>query len=169
MVSRKQHHALPRRVTRAAFILTLVGAAGFGQQTQKKFYADDPLLAEPAPRPVHRAEKLKIDELYDYLENSYATPRREARLARAGAHGARDVNTLGEVPDSAWYTRRHYYTHMSIEELKRGPGNTTPPSHNGPWRVISAKSDGVMPGFVIEDQQKNRYVLKFDPPRCPEL
>lgn len=58
---------------------------------------------------------------------------------------------------------------MPIAELQRGPGNSTPPGPNRSWRITSAKSDGITPGFVIEDAQKNRYVLKFDPPRYPEL
>ena len=37
------------------------------------------------------------------------------------------------------------------------------------WSVISAKTDGVTPGFVVEDAHKNRYVLKLDPPDYPEL
>jgi hypothetical protein len=56
---------------------------------------------------------------------------------------------------------------MTIQELQRGPGNSTPPT--GAWRIISAKTDGLMPGFVIEDIRKNRYVVKFDPPQYPEL
>jgi hypothetical protein len=35
--------------------------------------------------------------------------------------------------------------------------------------VISAKTDGVTPGFKIEDVHGNRYLLKFDPPDHPEL
>ena len=35
--------------------------------------------------------------------------------------------------------------------------------------MTSAKRDGVTPGFVIEDQQKNKYLLKFDPPDHPEV
>src|SRR2546426_874003 len=58
---------------------------------------------------------------------------------------------------------------MSTAELERGPGNTVPPSPNGSWQVVGAKSDGVTPGFVIEDRNKNRYLLKLDPPRYPEL
>ncbi|HEY1336415.1 MAG TPA: hypothetical protein VGF59_02850 [Bryobacteraceae bacterium] len=58
---------------------------------------------------------------------------------------------------------------MSIAELQRGPGNTTPPSKDGAWTIVGAKSDGVTPGFVIEDIHKNRYLLKLDPPEYPEL
>ncbi len=35
--------------------------------------------------------------------------------------------------------------------------------------MVSAKSDGVTPGFVIEDEQDNRYLLKLDSPEYPEL
>jgi hypothetical protein len=139
------------------------------QQNSKTFYPDDPLWREPAPRPVKQVEKRDVDDLYDFLLNSLVVPRREEKLLRHGAPKALDVNTLGEVPDGAWHTNRQRECRMTIEELKRGPGNSTPPSPAGPWRVISAKSDGVTPGLIIEEERKNRYVLKFDPPDFPEL
>jgi hypothetical protein len=148
--------------------LAIIGVPAFGQPSGKKFYPDDPLLREPAPRPVKQVAKRDVDDLYDFLANSFVTPRREGKAARRGPHPALDVNTAGDVVESAWYTNRHYYHRMSIEELKRGPGNSTPPA-KGTWRVVSAKTNGVTPGFVIEDQHKNRYVLKFDPPQFPEL
>jgi len=137
--------------------------------TAKKFYADDPLLREPAPRPVRKVETRQVDDIYDFLENMYVTPKREGKEAKRNPHPAANVNTLDDVPDSAWYTNRHYYHRMSIEELQRGPGNSTPPDPSGAWRVTSAKSDGVTSGFVIEDGRKNRYVMKFDPAQYPEL
>ena len=108
-----------------------------------------------------------VDHVYDFLDSSYATPRREGRLAKHAPQPALDVNTLGELPDSAWYTNRHAFHRMSIADLQRGPGNTTPPDPKRAWRITSAKSDGITPGFVIEDDRKNRYVLKFDPPQYP--
>src|SRR4029450_1647274 len=51
----------------------------------------------------------------------------------------------------------------------QGPGNTEPPDADATWQIIAAKNDGITPGFVIEDQQKRRYVLKFDGPDFPEL
>lgn len=167
MVWIEQRSSIARAVIGGVFTVALFTAPAFGQASGKKFYADDPLLKEPAPRPVKHVEKQDVDELYDFLDNSFAVPRREGKVVRRGAHPAADTNTLGDVPGSPWYTMRHYYRRMSIEELKRGPGNSTAPT--GQWRVISAKSDGVMPGFVIEDERKNRYVVKFDPPDNPEL
>lgn len=140
-------------------------AAGDGP----KFYADDPLLREPAPRPIGKVAVRTVDDIYDFVENSFITPGREGKQAKTTPARALDINTLGEVPDNAWYTNRHAKLRMSIAELQRGPGNSTPPSPNDSWIVIGAKSDGVTPGFVIEDKNKNRYLLKLDPPRYPEL
>ena len=162
MVSRKQH----------VLIIAILGSlaqAAAADNPGKKFYPDDPLWREPAPRAVRQVAVRKVDDIYDFLDNSFVTPSRERKAAKSGPQPALDVNTLGEVPDSAWYTNRRWLQRMSIAELERGPGNTTPPSPNDTWRIVSAKSDGVTPGFVIEDGRKNRYLLKFDPPRFPEL
>src|SRR5262245_55572198 len=169
MVSPKQQSIAERRTLRAAVIgiLALIGSPAFAEESGKKFYPDDPLLREPAPGPVTRVATRKVDDIYDFLENSYVTPRRLGKIA-GQAHPARDVNTLGDVPDSPWYTNRHYVRRMSIEELQRGPGNAAPPAA-GSWTIVGAKNDGVTPGFMIEDGKKNRYLLKFDPTDYPEL
>lgn len=154
---------------RVVIALAMLVIPVFAQQNPKTFYPDDPLWREPAPQPVKQVERRGVDDVYDFLFNSFVVPHREGKIVRHGAPRALNVNTLGEVPDSAWYTNRHRERRMSIEELKRGPGNSTPPSPAGLWPLISAKSDGVTPGFVIEDECTNRYVLKFDPPEFPEL
>src|SRR5882724_1395807 len=162
MVSRKQHILI-------IAILGSLAQAATAENPGKKFYSDDPIWREPAPRPVRQVAVRKVDDIYDFIENSFVTPGREGKDAKRGPQRALDVNTLGELPDSAWYTNRQTPRRMSIAELERGPGNTTPPSPNESWQIVSAKSDGVTPGFVIEDSRKNRYVLKLDPPRFPEL
>jgi hypothetical protein len=127
----------------------------------KKFFDDDPLLKDPAPVAVSTAEPRKISDIYDFLYQSFGKyPQEGPSLA---------VNTLGEVPDSAWYTNRHVSRRMSVAELVRGPGGHRPPDSSGKWRIISAKTDGVTPGFMIEDATGARYLLKLDPPRNPEL
>ena len=44
---------------------------------------------------------------------------------------------------------------------------------NGPapgrWTIVSAKSQGVTPGFFIQDSQGTRFLLKFDPKDQPEM
>src|SRR5436190_17234197 len=133
-----------------------------------KFAADDPIWAEPKPRAVRDPKAVKIDDLYDFVEQSFVAPHR-VKSAKRAKLPAQNVNTLGEVPDSEWYTNRHARRAMSIEELVRGAGDTNPPDPDGVWRIISAKSEGVTPGFQIEDRHGNRYLLKFDPPDYPDL
>jgi hypothetical protein len=152
-------------VSRKQLILILAVAPVFAQP---RFYSDDPLQREPAPRPVKQIAVRKVDDIYSFLEGNFVTPRREGREGRLAPRRAFDVNTAGEVPDSAWYTNRHAFHRMSIADLERGPGNSTPPSP-GDWRIVGAKSDGVTPGFIVEDGSRNRYMLKLDPPRHPEL
>ena len=153
-------------VSRKQLILILAVAPVFAQP---RFYEDDPLAREPVPHTVKEVAIRKIDDLYSFLENSYVTPRREGREARRSPRRALDVNTLGEVPDNAWYTNRHAFRRLSIAELERGPGNSTPPSPGDSWRIVGAKTDGVTPGFIIEDRNGSRYMLKLDPPQHPEL
>jgi hypothetical protein len=142
---------------------------GFATDPGRKFYADDPLWREPAPRPVGSVAGRSVEHIYDFLESQYVTPRREGKIRKRSPQPALDTNTLGELPDSSWYTNRHALHRMSIADLQRGPGNSAPPDPDGAWRITSAKSNGIMPGFVIEDGRKNRYVLKLDPPLYPEL
>lgn len=82
---------------------------------------------------------------------------------------ADNVNVLGEVPSSSWYTRRHYYEPMTRDELATGPNVTGGPDRSGPWTVVSGKTTGASPGFVIEDARGDRYVLKFSPAPYQEM
>src|SRR5262249_23541179 len=78
------------------------------------------------------------------------------------------INTVDEVPDSTWYTNRHARHRMSLEELKRGTGNSAPPAP-GKWNIIAAKNEGVTPGFRIRDAAGRQYFIKFDPLSNPEM
>jgi hypothetical protein len=132
-----------------------------------KFYPDDPLVREPVPIRVQDARARKIADVYDLVSHVFATPG-EKHSATAFIP-ARDVNTLGEVIEGAWYELRHYRSRMSLAQLAAGPGSANGPSTTGVWTVVSAKTEGITPGFVIEDERKRRYFLKFDPPAYPEL
>src|SRR5215831_7280884 len=171
MVSRKQIILVSRKVLLVGLAAAALGVLGSAQSgnAPRKFYPDDPLWREPEPRPTAKVATREINDLYDFVENRFVIPSQEGKALKQGAIPAGDVNTLGEVPDSNWYTNRHWLRRMSIAELQRGSGNTTPPDSNGAWKIIGAKSDGITPGLVIEDQHRNRYVLKFDPPDFPEM
>lgn len=153
---------------RKANVAAILVAAVFTLDASgQKFYPDDPLSVEPPPRDASKAVGRKVSDYYDFAVQTFAT--RGERHPPGSYIPAQGVDTLGEPREGAWYTKRHYYRPMSIEELVRGPGNGAGPSDEGLWTVVKAKSEGVTPGFEIVDEQKRRYVLKFDPRRYPEI
>lgn len=133
-----------------------------------KFYPDDPLRVMPPPIHVETAKSRKLNDYYDFFLNLFLAPGELQRETGSRVPSA-EVNTLDEVPDSAWYTNRHYYNPMSIDELVRGPGQNRPPSMEGEWTIVAAKTEGVTPGFTVIDSKGLRYIIKFDPIQHPEI
>lgn len=148
--------------------LVLIAIAGLvacpveaqAEKTEQYFYPDDPVCCAPRPLNVSQVAERKTDALYDFLYNSFA-PRVPAHT-RAGG-----INTLGEVLDSEWFTNRHARTPLSLAELKRGPGDGTPPSP--PYVVVGAKLDGITPGFRMRDAKGTLFFVKPDPLSNPEM
>lgn len=91
------------------------------------------------------------------------------REAVSGPSEALNVTAFDEVVPSAWYEHRVTAGEsLSPEEVRRGPPGE-PPASSGPLTVVDGKLDGVTPGFTVEDERGNRYLLKFDPPAYPAL
>ena len=152
-----------------AYVLLLLSVSALEGGGPKRFYADDPLWREPAPLPLTAAPGArKLSDYYDFFANTLATPGELQKKNRAH-FSARGVNTLGEVPDNAWYTNRHYRNPMTIAELVRGAGNENPPAPEGRWRIVAAKNEGVTPGFTIVDAKGRKFIVKFDPMTNPEM
>lgn len=131
-----------------------------------------------APQPVPWADTLPIREpaevdpsemqiLVSELIVGEAS-RLSVREAVSGAEEALNVTAFDEVVPSAWYEHRITGAGVTPEEVRRGPPGR-PPSASGPLTVVDAKVEGVTPGFTVEDQKGDRYLLKFDPPGYPGL
>ncbi|MDX2151220.1 MAG: hypothetical protein SFV54_10845 [Bryobacteraceae bacterium] len=153
-----------QRVLAAAVAALLVGAPA---AVAVRFYPDDPLEKMPPPVNVPAAKARKLSDYYDFFNNTF----REMgeRQSEGRSIRAENVNTVGEVADDVWYTNRHAKRRMSIEELKRGPGDGNAPSMEKPWKLVSAKAEGITPGFTMEDGEGRRYVIKGDPLSNPEM
>lgn len=132
-----------------------------------RFYPDDPLERIPDPVRVETAKRRSLHELYDFALNSFVKP--GVRQNSDDPTPAQAINTLGEVPDSAWYANRHGARRMSLGDLVRGAGTDNAPAKEGVWTVFQSKAEGVTPGFRVRDTQGRRYVFKMDPKRYPEL
>jgi hypothetical protein len=87
-----------------------------------------------------------------------------AALAVPIAGEALDVNSLDEVPNSAWFTNRIGFFAMTPAEVGRGPcadGPHLDPAR-GPWRIVSGKVDGANPGLIVKAPDGQRYLVKLD-------
>jgi hypothetical protein len=123
----------------------------------QQYRPDDPIQKVPEVGSAQKAGAQSINALYDFMYHSakYKTPPVTLSLG---------VNTLGEVPDSSWFTNR---PPLTIEELQKGAR-----AHGGPqppFTVVAAKTEGVTPGFRIKDGRGLTYFIKVDPPTNPEM
>jgi hypothetical protein len=127
---------------------------------QQRFFADDPIQAMPPPLSVGQVAHSSSHEAYDFVLQSTST--QQLPPTPAGA-----INTLGDVPDSEWFTNRHGHRRMSRAELQQTDNADAVPA--GPFTVINGKTDGIQLGFQMRDVKGRRYFVKCDPVDYPEL
>ena len=112
-------------------------------------------IAQPEPRPF---------PMNTYYLRQYASRPVDDALAVRDPHRARDVNALGEVPDSTWFVNRT----PTPADIVRGPGNEGAPDATRPWTVRGTKVGGKTLGLTIKDARGIKYILKFDGAAYPE-
>ncbi len=141
-----------------SFVL-VSAVTSLGQESSRHFLPGDPLWNTPEVASAQGAVLIGIDNLYDFAVNS-------AKFKRPPVTPSLGINSLGEVPDSSWFTNRKIST-MTIEDLKRGSRAHGAPAP--PFEVVAAKTEGVTPGFRIRDARGLIYFVKVDPPSNPEM
>lgn len=147
-------------------VLLLAASAGAQQVTSgdgRRFYPDDPLWQDPDALDVGDIElpEFELSMQYDFLQNVLGDP--------ADYDGpALNVNTLGEVPDSSWWTNRIGVGKLGLEDVVRGPNTGDGPAP-GMLRVVGRPGAGITPKFTVEDSTGELYLIKVDPPRWPGL
>ena len=145
--------------TRLAFAFLLTVSTVQAQ----RFKPDDPLWQDPdrilsIPEPTDRP----LSKTIDLFQKTFIKP-------EEGQMRAQNINTLGEVPDSSWFTNRMSRRVMTIDELVRGPDRSEGPDMSVPWTIIGAKTEGITPGFRIRDGRGDVYFIKFDPLYWPQM
>lgn len=135
-------------------------AAGLPAQ---KFLPDDPIVRDCDDLPIERPAQMIVSPSFDALENLIGSE------ARGPMSKAANVNTLGEVPDSSWFTNRIGVGEMSIEELLRGPAGSHGPDTGGVLTIQRAGLLSIPDGLVVIDRGGDRYFLKFDRRLHPRL
>ena len=140
----------------------LVAALAVVHTADPKFFADDPLGREPETEDASGVQPWDIDLFYDLTYNLFATPRRVPANIRA-----ENVNTIGEVPDSSWFTNRIGSRELTVDELVRGPVEGPAPAPSK-WTITREKSAGAAPGFTAQDANGQTWFVSFDAPVNPE-
>jgi len=126
------------------------------------WYADD---MNPIPVPKDNEQPLLKSEYSATISRPIARAFNPVRWIQGGGT-ALVVNSLGEVPNSTFFTNRMGLRSLSVEELTTGPG-ADGPDLSEPWTIIGAKMGGVSMGFRIKDASGQVWLLKFDPPDHP--
>jgi hypothetical protein len=148
---------LQQRVWKALSFVLVGVACQTTAATAQRLLPDDPITKVPESQSAQKAAVQTINPIYDFVYHSakYRTPPPTPSLG---------VNTLGDVPDSSWFSNR---TQLSVADLKRGPRVHGAPQP--PFTVIAAKIEGVTPGFRIKDGRGLSYFIKVDPKSNPEM
>jgi hypothetical protein len=82
---------------------------------------------------------------------------------------AQRVNAFDEVPDSTLFTNRNGKKLMRIEDIKKGADTGPGPDTNGKWIIKKGKVEGRNPGFFIVDSTGEKYLIKLDRKKYPEM
>ena len=168
--------AMMRNTALLFLLVLLAGCAG-----STKPYTTGPVKTfDPDNRDIPRPENARENQYWDPIDRTFfyqvekpldlnwTFRKLGIALGVAEPKEAQNVNTLDEVPNSSWFTQRHFYFPMSVEELQRGPNVNDGPDLSA-WTVIEGKSEGKTKGFTIEDARGDRYIIKFDGANFPEL
>jgi hypothetical protein len=110
--------------------------------------------------------------VWDGIDNMIFRPVARAFAVDPGGEAV-NVNSLDEVPDSAWFTNRLGIRPMSSEELMLGacePSFLLDPeaAAEGTWVIDSGKGNGSSAGFRVNIPGKGKYMFKAEPPDQPE-
>jgi hypothetical protein len=131
------------------------------QGDTRRFYPDDPLWVDGDTRDIPKVAEYDLSKSYDFVANTFG----DTVQSRGPAL---NVNTLGEVPDSSWFTNRLGRHDLSVEDVVTGPNTVDGPAP-GMWHVLGRPDAGITPKFTIRDSRGDVYLIKLDPMRFPEL
>jgi hypothetical protein len=118
------------------------------------------------PKHVACAPEVYVSPLaWDGIDNSVFRP-----LSRVFAvdppDAAPNVNSMDEVPDSAWFTNRIGARPMTLEEVSRGACEPRllldDPTGEGVWLIDQGKMNGSSAGFRVNIPGKGKYLFKTD-------
>ena len=138
-----------------------LGTDAAGSRIGRASTADDPLWHDDDMRSIAEPAEHDLSKSYEFVANTFGETARSFGPAL-------NVNTLGEVPDSSWFTNRIGQHDMTVDDVLRGPNQVDGPAP-GQWLVTGRPDAGITPKFTIRDARGDTYLIKLDPASNPEL
>ena len=136
------------------------------EQRGPRFRADDPVqVDDDRALDAGRARRDTLGAYADFVLNTFTTTGDRRSLP------AVNVNSLGEVPDSSWFTNRIGTGALSLDDIVRGP-DRTPSLNVKRWMIVQGKDTGRQAGFRAVDADNPdgpMYQIEFDPAGNPEM
>jgi hypothetical protein len=146
-----------------AALLASVLAAAIVTAAGPVFYPDDPLQVDrDTAMDASAVQPTRVVGLKDLVSNTLRDTgdRRDVPAA--------NVNTIGEVPDSSWFTNRLRSMAPDVGAIVKGPDRMMSLSIDG-WPIVEGKGEGLQPGFRVRDPDGHLYQIKLDPVHRPEM
>ena len=152
----------------ALVVCAAVSSAIIGADTRRAplFSADDPRPADEDSRfDASGVVRRDLGRYADFVLNTFRAPGDPRQVP------AQNVNTMGEVPDSSWFTNRIGATDMPLQAIVRGPDRHERLDAEE-WIIVEGKDTGRQPGFRAvnaADPGRTLYQIEFDPRGYPEM
>ncbi len=121
-------------------------------------YADTLPIPEPEARDPLEVPRILEDAVAGEVSRGLSV-----RRAVGEQHEALNLTPFDDVVPSAWFAHRNPSRRMTADQIRVGPTTGFGPDTTGVLEIISAKVQGVSPGFNIRDAKGDTYVVKFDP------
>ena len=146
--------------------LLLIGWGSTGCQAHGRFKDQPVVWKVDDKRSISEPEERKY-ELYAQPMDWFLMRRLNRVLEFRDQEIAHNINSLGEVPDSTWFTNRIGIRDVSPKEAALAASHQGPPVP--PLQVVGGKAGGHNPGFFAKDSTGRKFVIKFDSKNTPKM
>jgi hypothetical protein len=131
-----------------------------------RFRSDDPVqIDHDRALDASGAARDRLGSYADFVLNTFMDAGDRRPLP------ALNANSLGEVPDSSWFTNRIGTGRLSTDEIVRGPDRVARLDVRR-WTIVEGKDSGRQAGFRAVDADNPDgplYQIEFDPEGNPEM
>lgn len=149
--------AMNRCLLLVAAALTFVSSCS---QYRVLFRPDPPIVDMNDRSGIEQPEKRDYNR-YAYTVDLYLNRQLDNLIDPVDPPPAMNVNSLGEVPNSSWFTNRMGIERMTRQEVAQGSAQGGSPRERLPWTVSEIVSTNSNRMLRIIDATGARYTLRF--------